>query len=105
MYLASELCQAEAEIIYKSLKNGLEMTLTSALNLKIPATMQMVGENSRDAPDQTCTKGLAGRAGRGLNFMEASSNVNRRSWSVEYVLLGFKQMANSKDSMRPYIAG
>ena len=37
MYLASELCQAEAEIIYKSLKNGLEMTLTSALNLKIPA--------------------------------------------------------------------
>ena len=37
MYLASELCQAEAEIIYKSLKNGLEMTLTSALNFKIPA--------------------------------------------------------------------
>ena len=31
------------------------------------APMQMVGENSRDAPDQTCTKGLAGRAGRGLN--------------------------------------
>jgi hypothetical protein len=31
------------------------------------APMQMVGENSRDAPDQTWTKGLAGRAGRGLN--------------------------------------
>ena len=69
------------------------------------APMQMVGENSRDAADQTCTKGLAGRAGRGLNFMEASSNVNRRSWTVEYVLLGFTQMANSKYSMRPYIAG
>ena len=37
MYLASELCQAEAEIISKSLKIGNEMTLTTAFNLKIRA--------------------------------------------------------------------
>ena len=39
------------------------------------APMQMVGENSRDAPDQTCTKGLAGRAGRGLNRHHTASGA------------------------------